>query len=996
MSLDSTASPLLHVLVSMCACAWIVVIGAPLSHAVFGHRPHQIWAFLAPIMGLVAVLLTTNITAYAAPGAPSAWSGLLLPTGLSAVVAWRSRASYRVSRRSTLNLLLLAAASAAIFILALINRTQVWFVDWAWHFALVNRIARGAFPPVTPFGTDAGIGYHYGSNLLAASLVNVADLSAWTALYSVQALLVAVLLLGAVGLSIDLGAPRTVAWGAAAALIFFQGRFLIGIPSDLSSNEANADAIHWLVAAPQALAVALVVLVAATLEAGRSKRQAVTLAAAAGAFALAEAGALLFSGISLAIVGVLFLIKLRGLQRTTFAGAVLVAAALVAFAGGPISDSLFRRGGTAGMTRIEFDMSVTDLSPLKYASDSLIQIGIIPLAVIAIYVSVRRRSWGLGYLAACASVGLVAAALVQSPLARNDARILWLATAVAMLAAFVALGTYVGHLKSRQIGWAATTVLLAAAISVALPSAVLAAQLASRGFYVWCVPHHERGSCHLGQNRFGEEVERNWTFYVWLAEFLPTGARLLTPDPAASASVSGIASPTSGGDLQVLAAYSTAVYDDALRFLNRDDLSDLQITHLHVTEDSLAAMSAEASRLLHDPRHFRVIADRRVVMGHRHRIYEVRPEAGTPMVHPSSFRMLRQMVPTSAPVVLSHSLTRHQRGSLLYLFIDNQDLRAPSSRFLDRATRIPRYNANYSVPDRGVVFLSDTLEPTPLGLARSDAFWVGYGFRAYDLSSRWSAIWRIGPGFSAMPHALRELCESSHGQLDLRVFGNTDDEVVAGLQTIALTGLPRTVPIELSSCASPVFSLRGRVPPFGQVRAQSSVGVTERPEAAAAVGFSGVVESSAAAVDIWYRNPNRIPFAADSEFRLYRSDQGAISPRSPNPHTSIRWWMAPIVLQSEEQSASVRFDAERLEISGVPGVGGVDDLQPGSSYVLTLNVAASNPNDGIADIQLQIPLIRLFVRDDGISYEALSGIVSIESRLSEPSGREWREGIAIG
>ena len=975
----------------------MVAIGVPLAHAVFRDRPRLVWPFYAPIIGIVVVLLTTNLSAYLMPGAISAWSGLLLPTVLSAVIAWRSRVSYRVSRRLALNLLRLAVASAAVFIFALINRTQVWFVDWAWHFPLVNRIARGVFPPETPFGPDAGIGYHYGSNLIAATLLNVADLSAWTALYSVQALLVTVLLLVAVGLAIDLGAPRPIAWGAAAALVFFQGRFLVSIPSNLISNDADSDAIHWLVAAPQTLAIALVLLVAATLEAGVSKRQAVTLAATAGTFALGDAGVFVFSGIALAIVGALYLARVRGPQRAALAGAFLIAAALAAFAGGPISDWLFQRGGTAGMSRIEFDTSATDVQLLRISSDQAIQIGIIPLSVIGVYLSVRRRSWGLGYLAACGSMGIVASTLVQSPLARNDGRIMWLAASLVMLSFFVALGTYVSALRSRWMCWAAAGLLVAVAISIALPSAVRAAQLAARGSHIWCVPHREHRSCHLGQNRFGEEVEQDWAFYEWLATSLPTSARLLTPHPAATASISGVASPTSGGDVQVLAAYSTSVYDDALQFLHRDDLSDMQITHLHVTENSLAAMSVEARRQLHDPRHFRAIADTQAVMGHRHRVYEVLPGAGVGVVHPSSFRMLRKRVPTSAPIFLSHSLTRHQRGSLLFLFIDNQDLRAPSSTFLDRATRIPRYKLNSSVPDRGVVFLSDALEPIPLGLARSDAFWAGYGFRAYDLSSKWSDTWRIGLGFSSMPHALREYCESRQGQLDLRVLGNIHDEVVAGPQAIALTGLPQTVPINLSSCDSPVFSLRGRTAPFGQVRAQSSVGVSEHPDGAAAVGFSGAVEGTAAAVvDIWYSNPGGIPLSLGTEFRLYRSDESAVSPGGPNPRTSIRWWMAPIVLQKKEQMSRVRFDAERLEINGVSGVGGIDDVEQGNRYILTLNITGSSPNDGIAAIRLQIPLIRLSVGDDGISYEALSGIVSIENGLSEGAGREWREGIAIG
>ena len=46
------------------------------------------------------------------------------------------------------------------------------------------------------------------------------------------------------------------------------------------------------------------------------------------------------------------------------------------------------------------------------------------------------------------------------------------------------------------------------------------------------------------------------------------------------------------------------VYEDALRFLHRDDLADMDITHLHVTDRLEAAWPADARRLLTDPAHF--------------------------------------------------------------------------------------------------------------------------------------------------------------------------------------------------------------------------------------------------------------------------------------------------------------------------------------------------------------------------------------------------------
>ena len=128
------------------------------------------------------MLLTTNLSAYVIPGAPSAWFGLVVPSALAAFVAWRDRRIRLPSRRTALASLALLLASAGIYVLAFANRTQVRPGEETWHFALALRMARGVFPPVTPYGQDAGIGYHYGPDLLAASIVNTAGVPPWTAI----------------------------------------------------------------------------------------------------------------------------------------------------------------------------------------------------------------------------------------------------------------------------------------------------------------------------------------------------------------------------------------------------------------------------------------------------------------------------------------------------------------------------------------------------------------------------------------------------------------------------------------------------------------------------------------------------------------------------------------------------------------------------------------------------------------------------------------------
>ena len=200
MNLDPTVSPWLGIVASTGVCLWMAAIGLPLSRAVFGDRPRPVWPFYAPALGIVVVLLVTNLSAYLIPGAPSAWFGLLAPSALAAYVAWRTHQFRVPSRQATLPVsLALLVASAATFVVAFTNRTQVRAGEETWHFPLVLRMARGVFPPVTPYGQDAGIGYHYGPDFLAASIVNTAGVPPWTAVAVLTALLVVALVLAAVG-----------------------------------------------------------------------------------------------------------------------------------------------------------------------------------------------------------------------------------------------------------------------------------------------------------------------------------------------------------------------------------------------------------------------------------------------------------------------------------------------------------------------------------------------------------------------------------------------------------------------------------------------------------------------------------------------------------------------------------------------------------------------------------------------------------------------------
>jgi len=1004
MNLDPTVSPWIGIIASTGVCLWMAAIGAPLAHAVFRDRPRLVWPFYAPALGIVAVLLVTNLSAHVIPGAPSAWFGLLAPSALAIGIVWRTCPTRPPSRRTACGLISLLTVSVAVFALAFANRTQRPFIDEAWHFALARLLANGVFPPMTPYGPGAGIGYHYGHNLLAAAIVNTAGVPAWTSVLVFVSFLVVVLMLAAAGFARDLGASLPMAGGIGAAVGFFRGSVYVGLPPYVESTQPVNGvggllaglaprepqlAIAWLQLPQQTHAIVLVILIAAALQVG-STRGLLTMAAASGVSALADASVMIFSSAALGIVGAVGLVRSRGSQRFVLGGCLVAAAMLVVLAGGPISDALFGRGGTADMVRLAFDLNQAAFLPVDVEGPFWARVGIVSLVAISAFAAFSKRSLGLAYLTAAAALGLVEDQLLQSALEFNDGRISRLATCIAMLAALtggvVLLQSFPGH----RLTLASLAVAFLVLLPTGLPGAIAGVHFGFRGFQVDS-PAAEGGPLPLvGDLHMQPELVPNWDFYAWLGQFMPQEGRLLTTHPGLSASVAGIVSPTSGGDVQMLSANTLPVYADALRYLHRDDLAAMAVTHLHVTDRLEAGLSPSARNLLGNPAQFKLLADRRSVSGQRHRVYAVTSGAGTQAVAPSSYRSLREVVPADAPVILLGRLTTYQRRMILFTFVDRANLWRTDFINLDRATRIPRAALLRSnVPNRGVVILAERMDPTLLGLSRSDAIWAGDGMRAYDLAHAWSPVWRVPRHSQARTGEQRDGCESAAvDQPELQILGEPGSSVSDGEVLLTLGGTPQRFLLPESACTRLLHIGSGAVAPFAQARPNRSDAQPLLSSQVAGLGFDGDVQEGRAIINLWYRNPQSLSLMTGSEFRLYEADQTGVAPLHLSPLRSVRWWSGPLVLAAHTQMAQVEFDAHRLEIDGKAGAGEAEELQPGRTYLLALNIAGADPDSGLADVLQQIPLVRILVDETGLSYEVLSGILAIEDR--EPGAQRRR------
>ena len=1007
MSLDPAASPWPGVIASVAVCLWIAAIGALLAYAVFRDRPRLVWPFYAPMVGVAVVLLVTNLAAYVMPGAPSAWFGLIAPSVLGIVVARRSGALRPLPQGSRTVLLAVTALAVGVFALAYANRMHEHAYDGSWHFGLTSRMARGAaFPPVTHYGVDAGIGYHYGADLLAASIVNVGRVLPWTAFDVLAVFLVVSLVLAVAGFAYDVGTPLPLALGIGAAVGLIDGRifgefdggtfigYRAGYIDDLAipdSSRSQEPAFMWMKLLQRPLAVGCVVLVAAALHAGPARRYALVLAVAAGVLALGDSSVLIFATAALALVGVIRLIRLRGRERLVLSGALVASALLVALAGGPVSDVIFDRGGTAGAVRVAWEPNTDHFLPFQRAGPALIRVGVIPLVAIGALAAYRRRSWGLGFLAAAGAFGLLEAELLQSRLHWHDARIMWLTHAVAMIGALCGVGAFVGVVRRKNSRLlAALAVSLFILLPTSLPRAVTGVQLAFKDLEVVDSATDDSGHHYRDRLLWGSQIEASWELYTWLRDNLPTEARLLTPRAHLSASAAGVASPISHRDQQMFnGTHTTWVYEDALRYLHREDLAEMGITHLHVTDQIEADLAPSARRLLGDPRHFRLLAEVPTSSGQQHRVYEARSGAGVTEIEPSSYRALRNLVPRSALMTTLGSLDHLQQLVVMSALADHATLQSSTQLNPERATRIPRIQTVSDLPRRGVAVLGELLEPTVLGVSRDEALWAGHGLRAYDLATAWSPLWRIGRDPAALPGPQRAVCESAGGEVDLRLLGEPGSKVSAGSTKTVLTGLPQVVQLAVPDCGALTLSADSAIAPFVQIRPHHAGVAVDSDAPSAGLGFDGNVDGPRAIINLWYRNPENITFKTSTEFRLYLASPLGVDlhPDYSNPRaSSLRWWPGPAALYAPEQTARIEFDARRLEINGDTGGGSATSLTPGKTYLLTLNVAGTNPRTGLAEIQHIVPLARIMLTESGVDYDVFSGVVTIEHHEPGASG----------
>ena len=977
-----------------------VASGVPLAKAVFGDRPRPVWIGYAPIMGLGLHLLTANLCAWLAPGAVGSWLGLVTALAAAALVAARVRPILRRPTWTGTSWVWPGAGvllTASLAYLALANRTHVLFTDEQWHLPLAASMARGFFPPISPVSPAFGAAYHYGSDLLAVSLINVAGIAPWTAFFLVTPLVALVFSLTAASAALDFGASRVASLCVGVIAAFADSTIVAGLPTvlgDLTSASGLGDLLFGFgvpVDAPLfkrmgptllnlphfALGMTILILMAAAVQAGRRRRNAVVVGVSLGLLPLAETAAFLIGAVG--TVGFLVIASRPWTRRErgTFAAAVAGGLLLAALGGGTLTDTLFRNPGGAG-TRLGLSPDTSVLVPGDLSPDGGLNLGlgVLPLVAGLTVMALALRSRGLGFLAIAAIGGLAVRQVLHFEVTGVDTRLLGIPYTLAALGTVAALGTLARRVRIPA-ATAVGSVALAALVTVptVAPRLIGGVDIATQGVYLGYPVVQDPEVQYANQTSFAASLRDEWRTLDWMRRELPADARVLAANAPLVSTASGLASPQSGRHLALFNPLPTPVHLDALRFLSRIDLETLDATHVYVTPSLLEELDERARADLDDPKQFRLLASQVSASGEPLLVYEAQPGAGRDTPSPASFRQLAALGRQAPARAVSGFPSFPQRQTVLLTFAPEYDVVGPD-------TYMPRTNirAQYLLPgpsiEPGLVILHETHVPLALGQSLDDAVWQGHGLRAYSTgNSAWSRTWRPGTELQNPPGDIAERYSLGDAGCELQVVGEPGDSLLAGDRELRLSGLPQTLLLSSTSCDTLPVAWRGSdVPPFVQVRARRSDTRLPVP-ASAGLAFDGGVSDGIGVFHVWYRNPSETPVPGGSELRLYRARKdGLIDATSPTQ--SVAWWLGPIELSKALFTDRFEFDAAKLQLNGEPPLEPHGPLDDGG-YVLTLNVSQRSDDTQHLSFRRVIPVLQVTLQHGRPTYRPLSGIVSV-------------------
>lgn len=980
---------------------WMAVSGAPMSRWFFANRTHAVWLGYAPIVGVGLHLLALNVAAWALPGLPGSWLGLTLASCVAFGLGLRLFRKGTLRRRLAPGPLLGAAFFLAVLTVGLANRTNALFIDEPWHLPLASTIARGFFPPVSPVSPTVGAAYHYGVDLLAATLMNAAGTPPWTAFYLLSPFLSAVVAVTALALARDLGAPPALAGGAGLVAAYIGpslGTLLAGVPGPLYAPAPQgglgefvwalgipASAVSdarvgpvWLNAPYQALGLSLILFLAGALGLPAGTRRWTALAGGLGCLPLAETAVFLLTVPALAAWSVVQAWRLPRRERMGLGISVAAGVTMAVLMGGAVTDGLLRRtGGPAPSMGINPDPLAFSPGFASGGSPLAVGVGALVLMLVVVLGALAFRSVSLGLLGACAAAGFVLKQILVVNVSGVDPRLLTLAYALAAIGTVCALAMAAARLPMpwRWLGGTMIVVFLVA--PTVLPRLVSSVRLAQQGIDVGYPRVHDPIVRTDNPTRYAAVLREEWPALDWMRRWLPTSARVLALDPSLVSMTSGLPAPMSGRTIALFNPLPAPAFVDATTYLARQDLEDLGVTHVYVTPALVERLASSARLALQDATQFREVFRHVTPRGGELRVVEVLSQAGTDPPSPHSLRRLAELGDGRTAVTVAIPVNEPEGQTVLLTFPRGFQLFGPS-------TYLPRTDANPSLqpyrrpPPQGLTMTRAEDTPTTLGMDRSDARWSGYGWSAYAVpNDAWSRPWRPGTEPDGLPADVAAICDGSASGLQFRVLGGPGDRLYVGPRAISLTGVPQDFEVADARCPELRIRWEGQeIAPFVQVRRRAAGLRADEP--AAGLGFDTGLDGDTAVIHLWYRNPGGTAFEDGTELRMYRADDAGVAVASRDLTQSAAWWAGPLVLSVERQMAQLRFRARPLTLEGA-GIAADVGVPADGLYFLALTLAGLPEGSGALRVRQVIPLLAFEIRNGHVAYTTLSGIVAIQA-----------------
>ena len=638
-----------------------------------------VWPRIAPNVAWSAGLLAgpalfsvvTALGMYAFPGVPGVVVGWVVSLVLAAVIT--RRLALRTLRPSWK----VAALWLPVFVVALAARQQYWIPDALVHTPLSASLMAGAFPPQFPWTPDLPAIYHFLPELAIGAL----NVGFGPGLVLTTEILCAFIAAGlavlVVTLAVDLGASR-LTMAVVLPLLLSPGLWTLVLYGDRPA----AVQVAIPVGVPEAgLRAALGALYVPDLaEAARTPVEAAPpniinphfmwshgLAVTAALLATAHARHRLTGALVLAFV----ISAVSAIDETVFVALVLALGAYVAVRllrdrshwrrqgplllalaagiglaivqGGVLSDLIFHAPASVDIANLRAPApELAWLGGITTIGGGLgaLTIGTAAMLILSAAAAYSVRSSSLALLATMALTLFVGSTVIHFPASPVDiARLEGHALNLSAIALVVGLAAAAARMHGRAAMYGSGLVVAGLIVWPTTADSVgRIAEAIADGPQLYVAgtrPTEDRGSFSMRSPVDAEIAQRQALLDAIFTAVAP-GQRILTSQVTVVTSGTGRPAPLGYAEWPHYLGLHGPEYRDAIRFLDRAALTELDIDFVHIDAAMLSVMSDEARNRLASPSEFRLVFQS--TGPHMDALYAVIPSRGirTSQIHPAS------------------------------------------------------------------------------------------------------------------------------------------------------------------------------------------------------------------------------------------------------------------------------------------------------------------------------------------------------------------------